>query len=63
MVFMATDRVEVGDDLVEDTYTLQSFPVGCRLLVEVLEARHGSEHHTGVRVVLMVQILASNISS
>ena len=49
-----TDQVEVGDDFIEHPNAFQPLAIGGGLLVEVLEAGHGGEHDTGVRVELVV---------
>lgn len=52
-----TDLVEIGDDLVKESQTLQSLFVDVAFGVELLKVRDWSKHHTHTIVRLVVQIL------
>lgn len=49
--------IEVGDDLVQQTQTLQPLLVDIALRVEDFEVRHGREHDTNAVIGLMVPVL------
>lgn len=56
-----SDLVKVGDDLIEEPQTLQSFFIDVTLRVELFEVRHRGKHHTYAVIWLIVQVLEKRI--